>query len=214
MIELFHYVHCPFCVRVRMALSYLSLDFKSTVLAYDDEATPLELTGNKMLPILKLSEGRPLEESLDIIKLLDSENLLSNEFAADQELTDLLGTLGKDIHSLCMPYWIWTPEFNSQSREYFQKKKEKKRGAFYKLIQDKQAYLNGLNITLKSLEPKLSSFYLSDELTIKDLMLASHLWGMYIFPEFQFSEVIHSYLQRVKDKTKFEYHEDFWTEKK
>ena len=66
-LTLYHYVHCPYCVRVRMALGYLNLDFISKVLPYEDVATPLSLIGNKMLPILANNQ-EVLKESLDIIK--------------------------------------------------------------------------------------------------------------------------------------------------
>ena len=60
--KLYHYVHCPFCVRVRMGLGYLGINFESIVLAYDDEKTPVKLTGKKMLPILVSDDGKAHNE--------------------------------------------------------------------------------------------------------------------------------------------------------
>ena len=40
-LKLYHYVHCPFCVRVRMILGFLQLPYQSIVLPYDDEVTPV-----------------------------------------------------------------------------------------------------------------------------------------------------------------------------
>lgn len=214
MIELYHYVHCPFCVRVRMALGLLKLSYKSHVLPYNDEETPLKLTNVKMLPIAVIEE-KAMNESLDIIKRLDKENMLSHELLDDhslnKEVDDLLNEIGSNVHSLAMPYWIYTKEFNKDSREYFQKKKEAKRGPFNNLLKEADKYKNGLNKTLSSLEKKLGPFYAGKtQLTILDVMIASHLWGMYVVPEFQFSEKIHQYLQTVREKTNFHYHEDFY----
>jgi glutaredoxin 2 len=210
MYKLYHYVHCPFCIRVRMAAGFLKLSFESIVLPYNDEATPLSLMNKKMLPIFEFADGDLSNESLDIIKRLDKDDLLKNSSSGEEELDSLLGKIGSDLHSLCMPYWMFTPEFNNESREYFQTKKEVKRGPFKKLIQDKEVYLKGLEKTLREVESKLTPFYKGNSLSIHDIMLASHLWCMYIFPEFQFSKKMHSYLQEVKAQTKFEYHEDFW----
>ncbi len=207
---LYHYVHCPFCVRVRMALGFFKTPYRSQVLGYDDEKTPLDLTGVKMLPIFEFDGEKPMNESLDIIKKLDKDNVLSNEFSVDKRLNEHLDLIGKSVHSLCMPYWIYTPEFDESSRSYFQRKKEVKRGPFYRLIQNKDEHLKNLELVLTSLEERLNPFYESQTFTIKDIMLASHLWGMYIFPEFQFSETFHQYLQKVKSLCHFEYHEDFW----
>lgn len=211
--KLFHYVHCPFCIRVRLGLGFLNIPYESIVLPYNDEITPVHLTGKKMLPIFVLDNGVAKNESLDILKNLDKTNALSWQILDEKkmELENLLLRIGSQVHSLCMPYWIWTPEFDNDSRKYFQEKKEIKRGPFKKLIHDKEIYINALNIILSDeLEKNLNPFYKSSTLTIVDIMIAAHLWGMYIFPEFQFSPTMHNYLQTVKSKTHFDYHQDFW----
>lgn len=210
--KLYHYVHCPFCVRVRLALGYLQLAYDSNVVPYNDEETPTKLTGKKMLPIMAFDDGTVMNESLDIINKLDSNNLLKNELMIthQEEINALLDRIGKPVHNLCMPYWIWTPEFNEQSREYFQKKKEIKRGPFKNLIHQKEEFIAELDLILAGLENDLRPFYKNNEMTILDIALAAHLWGMYIFPEFQFSPKIHQYLQKVKRQCAFDYHSDFW----
>ena len=93
----------------------------------------------------------------------------------------------------------------------FSKKKEAKRGPFKDLVKQKPILSSKLTALLKQkLDNELIPFYRSQELTISDIMLASHLWGMYMVPEFQFSPEIHSYLQKVSEACKFNYHEDYW----
>ena len=211
--KLYHYVHCPFCIRVRMGFGFLGIAYESKVLSYQDEQTPKQLTGVKMLPILEISKSFSINESLDILKKFDTQNLLNWE-ALDKlkdEIDLLLSNLGLPVHSLCMPYWAWTPEFNPISRAYFQEKKEAKRGPFKNLIKQKDQYLTSLNhILANEVETALTPFYKSSTFSIIDIMIAAHLWGMYIFPEFQFTPKMHQYLQTVKAKTLFDYHQDFW----
>lgn len=211
--KLYHYVHCPFCVRVRMGFGFLGTKYESIVTAYDDEATPIRLTGKKMLPIIEYDDGTTQNESLDLIKRQDTKLSLGwDELAANlEELNLLLDKIGGHVHNLAMPYWIWTPEFNESSRKYFQTKKEVKRGPFKNLVHNQKSYADLLATLLeKELTPNLKPFYKSDKLTIMDIMIAAHLWGMYVVPEFRFSEEVHNYLQKVKDVTKFSYHEDYW----
>lgn len=212
-IKLYHYVHCPFCVRVRMALSYLGLSYESIVLPYDDEATPIALTGKKMLPIA-IIDGKAMNESLDIMAAIDVNNKLKvKEIVTTSKFHDfenLLNKLGSSIHSLAMPYWIYTPEFNENSRLYFQKKKEEKRGPFKELVKNQRQYTEQLNHEFDVLEKKLEPFYQSSKFSLYDILLASHLWGLYVVPEFQFPVRMHSYLQEVKNTTGFNYHSDFW----
>ncbi len=209
--KLYHYVHCPFCVRVRMACGHLNIPFQSNVLPYNDEETPLSLTGVKMLPITEI-DGTPMNESLDIIEKIDTDNTfhmaeLKKEYASLEELLD---RIGRDVHSLAMPYWIWTPEFNEQSRKYFQNKKEKKRGPFKDLVHNKNKFITNLNETLAIIETKLTPYFENEVFSIKDILIAAHLWGMYVVPEFQFSVKMHHYLQDVARICHFNYHEDFW----
>lgn len=211
--KLYHYVHCPFCVRVRMGFGLLSVSYESIVTPYDDETTPLKLTGIKMLPIVLDDKGIAQNESLEILKAQDPKSLLSWELLPINNgvLNPLLDKIGSVVHSLAMPYWIWTPEFTPSSRAYFQSKKETKRGPFKNLVKKQAEFAQSLQTLLEAeLAPHLLPFYKSDKLTIMDIMLAAHLWGMYVVPEFQFSTKIHDYLQRIKAETHFNYHEDYW----
>ena len=212
-LTLYHYVHCPFCIRVRMALGYLDLPYQSEVVPYDDEILPVRLTGKKMLPIMEIN-GLAMNESLEIMAALDKENLLNLPAATKnpsfQNLEKLLNGLGTNVHNLAMPYWVWTPEFTDKSREYFQKKKEEKRGPFFKLVKKQNEFISALNIDLENFSKELVPFYQSQQFTVYDILIASHLWGLYVVPEFQFSDELHSYLQKVKSICRFDYHQDFW----
>jgi len=196
-----------------MGMGLMGIEYESIVLPYDDETTPLKLTGQKMLPILEISSGNAINESLIILKKFDVKDILnwSLLLKSSNEIDELINKIGPPVHSLCMPYWIWTPEFDPNSRKYFQQKKEIKRGPFKKLIQNKGLYFFELdNILVNELEVNLCPFYKSSTLSIIDIMIASHLWGIYIFPEFQFSPAIHNYMQSIKSLTHFDYHQDFW----
>ena len=216
MLELFHYIHCPFCVRVRMALGFLRLPYTSTVLRYDDEVTPVQLTGKKMLPIMKFPDVT-INESLDIIKKMDCKNSLGFDFlekVGQEAVDEWLKKLGAPIHNLCMPYWVWTPEFDQHSRQYFENKKSAKRGPFVQLARQRSQFESELGPLLGELEGELMPFFKNDKMTIVDLMLAAHLWGLYVLPEFRFSDKLHIYLQSIKKLCEFDYHSaDYWRQK-
>ena len=65
--KLYHYDHCPFCVRARMIIGLRGLNVEQIPLANDDEATPIGLVGKKMVPILIKDDGTAMGESLDIL---------------------------------------------------------------------------------------------------------------------------------------------------
>jgi len=210
--KLYHYVHCPFCLRVRFALGFLQLPFESVVLPYEEEELLIKLTGKKMLPIMEI-ENDNINESLHIIKKLDKDKALFRNISPNEleEIENILTNLATEIHSLAMPYWMWTPEFNKASRKYFQNKKEVKRGPFSELVNKSPELMISLSKKLSTIfDNKLQKYFESDILTIKDILIASHLWGLYIVPEFQFDKALHDYLQRIKAECDFNYHKDFW----
>jgi glutaredoxin 2 len=196
-----------------MTLGLLQIKYHSIVLPYDDETTPLSLTGKKMLPVLKVGE-RAIPESLDIMAALDEKNVLKiretlgrTEFKAFENLINEIGSI---VHSLAMPFWIYTAEFSESSRDYFKKKKEVKRGPFRDLVAMQPEFLKQMGNLFLKFENDLKPFYLSEEITLKDILLASHLWGLYSVPEYQLPPKLHSYLQLVKSECRFNYQKPLW----
>ncbi|MBY0517752.1 MAG: glutaredoxin 2 [Bacteriovoracaceae bacterium] len=208
-IDLYHYVHCPYCIRVRMALGLLGLEYASHVLSYEDEATPTQLIGKKMLPIIRV-DNKVMNESLDIIRVLDVNDVLQSTTWGNTE--HFLNEIGEIVHNLVMPYWIWTPEFSPKARDYFVMKKSQKRGPFPLLAKRRQEFEEKLKPLIEKVESQLHPFWNSSTLTIRDIGLAAHVWGLFVLPEFQFSTKMYNYLMNVKSLTHFDYHADFWKE--
>jgi len=70
----FVYDHCPFCVRVRLALGVKNVKHLVDFLANDDIPTPTKLIGKKIAPIFSIPEDDfIMGESLDIISKVDSD---------------------------------------------------------------------------------------------------------------------------------------------
>ena len=121
--KLYYYDHCPFCQRVRLAAHLLGLTLEEIPLANDDEATPIGLIGQKVVPILVRDDGSARGESLDIVRELGGER-----FAGEPrpEVLDWLKTTAPLINRLVMPrdVELGLPEFATASaRAYFTAKK-------------------------------------------------------------------------------------------
>lgn len=198
-----------------MALGFLNLKYESIVLPYEDEETPIKFCGKKMLPIWQKSDGSYMNESLDIIAHLDTENKLGTKSngLTDRysEVDQICQSIGKNLHSMAMPYWIYTFEFNDKSRAYFLNKKEPKRGPMDELQKKRDQFVGPLTETLNQLSQKIGPFFDKNQsLNVLDLMLGAHMWGVFVVPELQIPVPIYDYLMRIKAETNFNYHQDYF----
>eukprot|EP00956_Cyclotella_meneghiniana_P010901 scaffold15236_cov75-Cyclotella_meneghiniana.AAC.12 len=72
--KVYVYDHCPFCVRVRLALGLKNVKHTLHFLANDDIDTPTALVGKKIAPIFEIPEDKLIMmESLDIIAKIDTD---------------------------------------------------------------------------------------------------------------------------------------------
>lgn len=86
------YDHCPFCVRVRLALGIKNIKHNIDFLANDDIPTPTNLIGKKIAPIFAIPEDDfIMGESLDIIEKVDSDERFgeTNVFLPSTGRTDI-----------------------------------------------------------------------------------------------------------------------------
>ena len=105
--ELYVYDHCPFCVRVRVALGVQGVPHKLVFMGNDDVETPTALVGKKIAPIWKDADG-PMFESLDIIaKAVPEGSILP---ATDR--TDIKAwqkSIQTTMRKLCRPRYVKVP---------------------------------------------------------------------------------------------------------
>lgn len=71
---LYVYDHCPFCVRVRLALGVKNIKHNLHFMANDDISTPTKLVGKKIAPIFAIPEDDlVMGESMDIIRKVEED---------------------------------------------------------------------------------------------------------------------------------------------
>lgn len=201
-----------------MTASFLQINYQSQILNYADEVTPLKFTNQKMLPIIKKLDGSYMNESLEIMSYLDSTGTFNMSNLKQKEsfqwVTTWIDTISKPLFNLLMPYYINSLEFNDQDKNYFQKKKEIKRGPFSELVKKREQYIKEINLQLNALLPKINPFFgESKELSALDIMITSHLWGLYLAYDYRVDDRLHDYLQLVTKTCHFNYDHDWWFKK-
>jgi len=211
---LYVYDHCPYCVKARMIFGYKNIGFEMITLLNDDEKTPIDMIGSKMVPILTLEDGSHMPESLDIIQKIDSmtdQTFLSGEkfdFNLDVWLQEARGYL----YPLAMPRWvqIGLEEFQTVSAlNYFKQKKEDYIGSFDEHLQKTAEYTQKAEDHLEKLElllPDSGDFYLGDKASINDIHLFPTLRSLSVVKDLDFPAKVYAYMKKQEKFSKVNLH--------
>jgi glutaredoxin 2 len=200
--KLYVYDHCPYCVKARMIFGMKQIPFELVTLLNDDEATPMRMIGQKMVPILETPDGQFMPESMDIVRFIDAMDgrpILAP--GGDPALTRWLEEARSYVSPLAMPRWVESPleEFATESaREYFIRKKEAMKGPFATLRARTPELLEQANDHLKQLDGLLQNADTVHEvLSEDDIHLFATLRSLSIVKGMHYSEKLDSYRQSM-----------------
>lgn len=211
MLTLYHYDHCPYCVKARMIFGIKNIPFQLKALLYDDEATPRSFIGAKMLPILK-TEKAYMPESLDIVRYMD-DNFQTPlvDWKEDSRLNEWLQSCGNAHYFLAMPRWVQASleEFKtSDSKDYFQKKKEKHIGSFSEALKNTKNLIEKMEECLKELEILFQNKnkYWASQLSVNDFHLFAYLRMLSVVKDISFPEKVSFYMKNLSEESKVPLH--------
>jgi len=69
--RLYMFEHCSLCFRVRMTAALKQMHLQETVVLDDDTDTMVSLVGKRQIPILVKDDGKPMLESMDMVKHIE-----------------------------------------------------------------------------------------------------------------------------------------------
>ena len=208
---LYHYDHCPYCVKARMIFGLKKIPFQLKPLLYDDEDTPRSFIGAKMLPILK-TEKEYMPESLDIVRSIDAHfQTPLVEWEEDDQLSQWFDTCGDKHYFLAMPRWVKAPleEFKTPgSRDYFKRKKEQHIGSFQEALNNTKNLIGEMEECLKELESLFSDKdkYWKPQLSVNDFHLFAYLRMLSIVKDISFPKKITSYMETLSKESQVPLH--------
>ena len=70
--KLYMFEHCSLCFRVRMIAALKKLPLQESVVRDDDSDTMIDLVGKRVIPILVKDDGKPMLESMDMVRYIES----------------------------------------------------------------------------------------------------------------------------------------------
>lgn len=212
--KLYHYDHCPYCVKARMIFGLKNVPIEVITLLNDDEDTPNNLIGQKMVPILQINDELAMPESMDIVHYVDGMDdapIIIGE--SSNKIAEWMANTKDYMYVLTMPRWVNAPleEFQTESaRHYFKTKKESYIGSFDEalarsdeLIAQANAHLKQLNALIHN-EDTVNTFLSED-----DFHVFAALRSLSIVKNIEFPSKVHAYMDKMSVKTHIPLHEQY-----
>jgi len=202
------YDHCPFSIRVELALAFLGVPYTRVLYGYGDTEGPTGLFGKKQLPVMEYMRTFT-EESLDIIDMVDTNTVhRSVPPKTDREDIDLwLKKISTIRQNLCRPRKIKMPikDWADKRDIRYAKRKWEKKG--YNL-KDALARTAQLLIEIDELLMLLNDKILYDEYSVNefgfgmdDILLIPDLRTLTCVKGIKWPKKVRNYLENAFENT-------------
>jgi glutaredoxin 2 len=153
--KLYMFEHCSLCFQVRMIAALKRLHLQETVILEDDSDTMVGLVGRRVIPILVKDDGKPMLESMEMVKYVESHGepvLIGPERG---EVTEWADKVIAKTAPLTMPRYplLGLPEFATVAAlDHYNVRKRKVFGDFVELRANTRKYINELMPDLEALD--------------------------------------------------------------
>lgn len=204
--KLYHYDHCPYCVKARMIFGLKDVPLTLVPVLNDDVETPTKLVGRKVVPILEKEDGSHMPESMDIVRYIDGKygNGPLLDGPQNPAISDWLA--GRPYASkLTMPRWAQSdlPEFKTEkARNWFKEKKEESIGSFEKHLENSAEYIKQSEADLQKLATLIvSKGAVNGAASEDDIHLFAALRSQTIVKGLRFPHKVSEYLENMSALT-------------
>ena len=158
--RLYLFEHCSLCFRVRMTAALKRLHLQETVVLDDDSETMIGLVGKRVVPILLKNDGKPMLESMDMVRYVDSlgERVLTG--VQRPEISTWVEKVLPKLSPLTWPRYplLGLPEFGTVAAlDHYNLRKRKAIGDFVELRANTRQHINVLMPELEELDHLVES---------------------------------------------------------
>lgn len=205
--KLYVYEYCPYCIKARMIFPLKGIPCELALLLDDDVATPSQMIGHKLLPILQKEDGTYMGESMDIVRyvdqLPDAPRCLMRE--RRPEIARWCQEMEYTVFRLAMPRWIDMPvhEFSTPgARAYYRRGKEAWLGRFKTLISQTPQLLDEVHDELAQLAELMAGpDTVNEALSEDDIAVFALLHQLSTVKGVRYPTLVETYRQRMAART-------------
>lgn len=202
--RLYMFEHCSLCFRVRMTAALKRLHLQETIVLDDDTDTMVGVVGKRVMPILVKDDGKPMLESMDMVKYVDSHGqplLVGQERPEVAEWAERVVT---KTAPLTMPRYplLGLPEFATVAAlDHYRVRKRKTFGDFVELRANTRAYLKELTPDLEALDRLIESPHaINGTLSLDDIRVLPLLRSVAIVKGLSFPRKVRDYFETMMNR--------------
>ena len=199
--KLYMFEHCSLCFRVRMTAALKRLHLQEAVVLDDDTDTMVGLVGKRVIPILVKDDGKPMLESMDMVKYVDGHGDPMLSGPERPEVAAWADQIVSKTAPLTMPRYplLGLPEFGTiAALDHYNLRKRKAFGDFVELRANTQRYLVELAPGLEALDRLIESPQaVNGALSLDDIRVLPLLRSVAVVKGLRFPRKVRDYFEAM-----------------
>jgi glutaredoxin 2 len=200
-VKLYMFEHCSLCFRVRMMAALKQRHLQKVVVLDDDTDTLVGLAGKRIIPVLVKDDGRPMLESMDMVRLIEA---LGDPVLIGPERTEVAEWADQIVSKtapLTMPRYplLGLPEFATVAAlDHYALRKRKAFGDFVELRANTRPYISDLMPGLEQLDQLIESpLAVNGSLSLDDIRVLPLLRSVAVVKGLRFPPKVRDYFEAM-----------------
>ena len=206
--KIYMFEHCSLCFRVRMTAALKRLHLQETVVLDDDTDTMVGLVGKRVIPILVKDDGKPMLESMDMVKYVDGHG---DPILIGPERPEIAAWAEQFVAKsgpLTMPRYplLGLPEFATVAAlDHYNLRKRKAFGDFVELRANTRRYLSDLMPSLEELDQLIENPQaINGTLSLDDIRVLPLLRSVAVVKGLRFPRKVQDYFEAMMRRIGYE----------
>jgi glutaredoxin 2 len=206
--RLYLFEHCSLCFRVRMMAALKRLHLQETVVLDDDTETMVGLVGKRQIPILLKDDGKPMLESMDMVRHIETRG---EPILIGRERTEVGAWADRFAEKAAPLTWpryplLGLPEFATMAAlDHYTLRKRKAIGDLVELRAATRHYIGELVPELEALNNLIETpDAVNGTLSLDDIRVLPLLRSAAVVKGLQFPRKVRAYFETMMARTGYQ----------
>jgi len=206
--KLLMFEHCSLCFRVRMTAALKGLSLQEVVVLDDDTDAMVGLVGRRVIPILVKDDGKPMLESMDMVRHIDAQDSPVLTGPERREIAAWAHAFAGKAAPLTWPRYplLGLPEFATPAAlDHYNLRKRKAIGDLVALRAKTGQYLEDLAPELDALDRLIESPHaVNGAVSLDDVRVLPLLRSAAVVRGLSFPRRVRDYFESMMRRTGYE----------